>query len=202
MYRMRSIGLLLVSAAILQASMSGPKTPRTEPAEDPMEACITKLSGFPGQLSNVEVPPYPANLDQVRLEYFESGCLGNCPVFTLTITKDAATFEGRSHVRAKGKRRAKITQQRFEDFLHAWYNARFFAMRDDYCSIQCPNGLTSVVLDTRESTITLKGPAYEKSVYQCFEAIGNKPLIPRPPDQYFEFTKMLRDFAKQKKWLG
>ena len=159
------------------------------------------LSGFPSQQSNAEPPQYPTTLDGVTIEYFESGCYGTCPSFSLRITKAFANWEGYAHVRVKGKRKARITEQQFETLLRAWYDGKFFAMRENYCNAVCPNGTALTSSDLPESSINLDTPEFNKGTYQCYASVDHKPLTPKPPDQYFDLVKQMRAFAKQKKWL-
>ena len=146
------------------------------------ESCLNSLSGFAQDPSTVSQPDYPSDLGDVTLEYFASGCFGSCPAFTLRIRRDSAQFEGRDYVRAKGKRTAKVTQQGFEKLLHAWSDGQFFAMRDDYCSIQCPHGTSWAVTDIPESSITLGTSAFTKRVHECFATIDGKQETPKPPE--------------------
>jgi hypothetical protein len=173
----------------------------TEQRYDEKDACISMLSGFPRSDRGSESPQYPSSLDAVSIEYFESGCYGTCPSFTLHLTKDTATWEGHAYVRAKGRKKASITRQQFETFVRAWYGGRFFAMREDYCSATCPNGMIITVTDMAESSITFESPEFQRRVYQCYATIDRKPVTPKPPDEYFEFVRQLRAFAKSQKWL-
>jgi len=190
--------LLLLVASVLRVPLFSQFTPETH--EQKRQACIASLSGFLKD-ADLKPPQYPADLNEVTIEYIETGCLGTCPIFTLTLTKAGADWEGRKYVRAKGKRRAKIAQQQFEDFLHAWYEARVFAMREDYCSIECPDGTTGVVMDIPEFWISLKSPGYEKHVHECYDTVNGIPETPKPPQEYFELKRKLREFAKTRKWL-
>jgi hypothetical protein len=165
------------------------------------DECIASLSGFPKDAAVLPKPPYPVDLKGVTIEYFASGCLGECPAFTLTISKDIARFDGQAFVRAKGKRTAKLSQQQFETFLGAWYDGNFYAMRENYCDIKCPDGTMIVVTDIPESSITLTTPTYSKRVYECFTTVDNKPETPKPPEHYFELSRQLRTFAKVHHWL-
>ena len=144
---------------------------------------------------------YPTDMTGVTLEYFASGCYGNCPAFTLTINKETAVFEGRAYVRAKGKRTAKLSSQQFETLLHAWYDGSFYAMRDDYCFARCPDGTVIIVTDIAESSITLTTPAFKKRVYECFSTVNGQPQTPKPPEQYFQLSRQLWAFAKAQHWL-
>jgi hypothetical protein len=165
------------------------------------ERCIEQLSGFPANASAQPPTEYPADLKNITLEYFASGCYGQCPAFTLTIRKDSAEFVGRAWVRKKGKHTAKISQEQFEKFLHAWFDQRFFAMRDDYCRVACPDGTMQVVTDNLETSITLNTPSFKKEVYECFTTIDGKAETPRPPEPYFELARELLAFGKIKRWL-
>ena len=168
---------------------------------DARDACVASLSGFPKDTSLHPKPQYPTDLTGVTLEYFASGCYGNCPAFTLTINNETAVFDGRTYVRAKGKRTAKLSSQEFETLLHAWYNGSFYAMRDAYCSAACPDGTVIIVTDIAESSITLTTPAFKKRVYECFYAVNGQPLTPKPPEQYFQLSRQLWAFAKAQHWL-
>ncbi len=168
---------------------------------DEKQECISSLSGFPSEGPLTTPVPYPTTLEGVTIEYFESGCYGTCPAFTLRISKDFADWDGHAYVRAKGKRRAKVTLQQFDTFLRAWFDGKFSAMRDDYCSARCPNGMIITVTDIPESSMTLKTPGLTKRVYQCFATINAKPITPKPPEEYFILAKQLRAFAQSKRWL-
>jgi len=177
-------------------------TPQSPVAHrDTRDACVASLSVFSKDTPTPAKPPYPTDMAGVTLEYFASGCYGNCPAFTLTINKETAVFEGRAYVRAKGKRTAKLSSQQFEKLLHAWYAGRFYAMRDDYCSARCPDGTEIIVTDIAESSITLTTPALKKRVYECFSTVNGQPQTPKPPEQYFQLSRQLWAFAKAKHWL-
>ncbi len=197
----RHVPIALALVAIAGLASLGQSKPDRQERRDVVDVCLASLSGFPKDALAASPPPYPSDLTGVTLKYFASGCYGRCPAFTLTIQKDAAIFEGHAYVRAKGKRRAKISPKQFESFLRAWFDGRFFAMRDDYCSVTCPDGTVIVVTDIPESSITLKTPAFTKQVYQCFATSDGKPHTPKPPDQYFDLSRQLQAFAQAQHWL-
>jgi len=176
-----------------------PQSPTTH--RDTRDACVASLSGFPKDTPSTPKPQYPTDTGGITLEYFASGCYGNCPAFTLTINKESAAFEGRAYVRAKGKRTAKLSSRQFEMLLHAWYDGNFYAMRDDYCSAACPDGTLIVVTDIPESSITLTAPTFKKRVYECFSNVNGQPETPKPPEQYFQLSRQLWEFAKAQHWL-
>jgi hypothetical protein len=165
------------------------------------DECTASLSGFPKETVSQPKPLYPAELGGVTLEYFASGCYVSCPAFTLTISKNIVRFKGRAYVRAKGEHRAKVSQQQFETFLRAWYDGEFYRMRDNYCDISCPDGSRMVVTDVPESSLRLISPGFTKRVYGCFSTNNDRQETPKPPDQYFELARLLRNFAKAHDWL-
>jgi hypothetical protein len=194
---MRLLPVALGSRLILASF--GPQVP--EAHRDVRDACIASLSGFPKDVPASPKPLYPTDATGVSLEYFASGCYGNCPAFTLTISKETAVFEGHAYVRAKGKRTAKLSSQQFETFLHAWYDGNFYAMRDDYCDVQCPDGTVILVTDIARSSIAVTTPTLKKRVYECFSTVNNEPQTPKPPEQYFQLSQRLLAFAKAHHWL-
>jgi hypothetical protein len=183
---------LIVLAGFGQSSPERRRVARDE--------CIALLSGFPND-APIPKPPYPTDPSGVTLEYFTSGCYGNCPAFTLTISKGIARFDGHAYVRSKGKRTAKLSERQFEAFLHAWYDGDFYAMRDNYCDVSCPDGTLIVVTDIPESSIKMTTPAFTKRVYQCFSTVDNRPQTPKPPDAYFDLSRQMRAFAEAQHWL-
>lgn len=189
----------LAAVSLILLTSFGQQSPA--PRRQARDECIASLSGFPKDAILSPKPPYPSDANGVTVEYFVSGCLGKCPAFRLTITKDTARFEGYAYVRAKGERTAKLSSQQFETFLHAWYDGNFYAMRDDYCSIHCPDGTTILVTDVAESSITLTTPSLKKCVFECFTTVNDQPETPKPPEQYFQLSRQFIAFAKARHWL-
>lgn len=175
--------------------------PSTSARQDVRKECIASLSGFPADADLRSKPAFPTELTGITLEYFESGCYGKCPAFTLTISKDIARFDGHAYVRAKGKHKAKLSQDQFAAFLRNWYDGDFFAMRDDYCGAPCPDGTVTIVTDIAESSIKVTTPTFTKRVFECFTTTNGQPETPKPPDQYFELSRQLLAFAKSQHWL-
>lgn len=196
---MNSKGMCLLGIVVIVVSVGWGQVTNDWKAKQ--HECIDLLSGFPKDASHQSEPQYPADLNGVTLEYFASGCYGRCPAFTLTIRKDTAEFVGHAWVRKKGKHTAKISQQQFEKFLHAWFDGKFFAMRDNYCDVKCPDGTVVIVTDIPESSITVNAGTYRKTVYECFTTIDGKPETPKPPDNYFELSREFLQFAKAQRWL-
>ena len=196
---MRPVPTTIGAVSLIIVANLTPQSPVVH--RDTRDACVASLSGFPKDTLTPAKPQYPTDMTGVTLEYFASGCYGNCPAFTLTIDKETAVFEGRAYVRAKGKRTAKLSSQQFETLLHAWYDGNFYAMRDDYCSVHCPDGTEIIVTDIPESSVTLTTPAFKKRVYQCFFGANGQPQTPKPPEQYFQLSRQLWEFAKARRWL-
>jgi hypothetical protein len=191
MRRLGLLVLLIAAAAYAQDKVS---------AQDSWDKCIADLSGYPPD-TVVPQATYPSQLDGVSLQYVETGCFGACPVFQLVLRQESVQFKGLKYVRVKGNHKAALSKAEFERFLRKWFAARFYAMRDNYCSIKCPDGLERVVVDLRESSITLKTPDLSKEVYQCFATLNGKPETPKPPDEYFQLTQDLQTLAREHGWL-
>jgi hypothetical protein len=189
--------LCLAALLILPMTLTGQSGLR-----DKSEAACTmrSMSGYLSQELASE-PPRPAPLSVVTLIYSESGCLGNCPSFKMTMTLASAEFEGYAYVRRKGKHRSKMPSGMFEHFIQRWHEAKFYAMHDTYCGLDCPNGRKTVILDVQETAIGLTAPGLDKRVFECYFQNNGVDQTPRPPEEYFQFRDELRAFARSKRWL-
>ena len=165
------------------------------------EACITALSSFAVDPKLTKPPDLPDDLQGVNIEYFESGCLGNCPAFTLRIEKDRAIWDGHAFVRKKGKAKKRFSNGEFSAFVQAWLDSKMYAMRDDYCQPTCPDGTTTIITDVQDTSITLKSPSYSKQVFECYTTTDGKPDNPKPPQEYFELARRLVQLAKSNHWM-
>jgi hypothetical protein len=191
----------LVSVALITAftaSISGQTKPNWQSQR---EACITALSSFAVDPSVTKPPQFPDDLEEVRIEFSASGCLGTCPSFELHIEKNRASWDGHSFVRKKGKAEKQISTHEFSEIVHAWLDAKMYAMRDDYCEPPCPDGTTVVITDVQDTSITLKTPSYSKQVFECFTTNDGKPENPKPPEGYFHLSHRLMQFAKSNHWM-
>src|SRR5215469_13476951 len=183
---------------VLAAAISGQSKPDRNAQR---EACITSLSSFSVDPNITKPPDFPDDLQGVSIEYFESGCLGSCPSFTLRIEKNRAIWDGHAFVRKKGKAEKQISSGEFSAIAHAWLDAKTYAMRDDYCEPTCPDGTTTIITDVQNTSIALKTPSYSKQVYECFTTTDGKPDNPKPPQEYFQLARRLVQFAKSNHWL-
>jgi hypothetical protein len=127
--------------------------------------------------------------------------LGTCPSFALRIEKNKASWEGRAFVRKKGKAERQISDREFSEIVHAWLDAKMYAMRDDYCEPTCPDGTATIITDVQDTSIVLKTPSYSKKVLECFTTTNGKPDNPKPPEEYFQLSRRLVQFAKSNHWL-
>ena len=194
MSRILSIGLIAASTtAILGQSKPDWKAKR--------EACITSLSSFAVDPTVAKPPELNNELRDVSVEYTASGCYGRCPAFTLRIDKNKAIWEGHAFVKKKGKAEKKISDREFSEIVHAWLDFKMYAMRDDYCQPTCPDGTSTIITDVQETSIALKSPSYSKKVLECFTTMNGKPENPKPPDEYFNLSRHLDQFARSNHWL-
>lgn len=194
MRRIVSVSLI----AVLTSAISG-QSQHDRRAQH--EACIISLSSFAVDPKLTKPPDLPDDLQGVSIEYFESGCLGSCPSFTLRIEKNRAIWDGRAFVRKKGKAEKQISNGEFLAFVHAWLDSKMYAMRDDYCQPTCPDGTTTIITDVQDTSIALKSPSYSKQVFECFTTTDGKPDNPKPPQEYFQLARRLVQFAKSNHWL-
>jgi hypothetical protein len=192
----RTFALLLMVAICTPSGQS-----QRRERQKRVDACIESLSTFATDPGAATPPSLPSDLKDVTLTYFESGCYGSCPTFTMTLSQNEVQFNGHAFVKAEGRRRAKIKPQQFELLVHSWYDGKFFAMRDNYCGAECPNGTVVIVTDIPESAITLKTAQFKNVVNQCFVKRNGRPIMPRPPDQFFKLAGELRALARANGWL-
>jgi hypothetical protein len=194
MERLTYVALVVV----LTVMLSGQSKPDWQTR---LEACVAALSSFAVDPAATPQPQIPKDLEGVTLQLNSSGCLGNCPSFTLRLEKNRAVWEGRAFVKKKGKAVRQISEETFGKLVRAWLDADMYAMRDDYCGYTCPDGTEAITLDAQETSVTLTTPAYSKKVFECFTTIDGKPQTPKPPEQYFQFSRQLIELAKSSHWL-
>ena len=115
----------------------------------------------------------------------------------MRIEKGRAVWEGHAFVRKKKRIVKVISPEVLNRLLRAWLDDGLYAMRDEYCNPKCPDGILIVVTDLNETEISLTTPSYTKKVSQC---AVNSPIEPRPPDQYYDLAKKMREFARANKW--
>jgi hypothetical protein len=191
----------IVSVALITASTVAISGQSKSDWQAHREACISTLSSFAADPSIATPPSLPSDLHGVSIEYFASGCYGTCPAFTLRIEGNKALWDGHAFVRKKGKAEKQISDQQFSEIVHAWLGAKMYAMRDDYCEPTCPDGSATIITDVQNTSIALKTPSYSKKVFECFTTTDGKPDNPKPPEEYFQLSQRLVQFAKSNHWL-
>ena len=116
----------------------------------------------PGQVSN-------RDLTNVSITLRRDPCLGECPVYSVTLRGDGSViYKGRKFVAVRGERRYKISREQVAELVETFYNIDYFALSDEYRSIVAPDGSVTVGLDQPgvETSIKIGGKA--KSVYNYF----------------------------------
>jgi hypothetical protein len=161
-------------------------------------ACVATLSSFAVDPNMAKRPPLPDDVVGVTLEYFSSGCYGNCPAFKMRIEKNRAVWEGHAFVRKKRKIERRISPQILRSFVRAWLDDSFYAMRDEYCNPTCPDGTQIISTDLNETSISVKAPSYAKTVSECAVKAN---IEPTPPAQYFRLSHDLIEFANSNGWF-
>ncbi|MGE0405226.1 MAG: DUF6438 domain-containing protein [Candidatus Korobacteraceae bacterium] len=165
------------------------------------ERCIALLSSYKTNPESAVETPFPEDLSKVKLEFFATGCHGTCAAFTMTLTRGKVEFDGHNFVKAKGKRQAKLSDQEFDSFVRGWYEGKFTAMREDYCTAACPDGTVIIVNDLPGSGIIFNSPKINHEVYSCFGWRDSGPITPKPPGAFFDFFERAMSLAKSKGWL-
>jgi len=194
MHRVFSVTLL----ALLTSVTLGQSKPDREAQRD---ACVRSLSSFAADPALIKPPEFLEDFKGVTIEYFESGCFGDCPSFTLHIEHNKAIWNGHAFVRKKGRAEKQLSSSEFTAIVNAWIGAKMYAMRDDYCQPTCPDGTRTMITDVQNTSITLITPAYSKQVSECFTTTDGKPDNPKPPQEYYQFAHRLVQFAKSNHWL-
>jgi hypothetical protein len=97
--------------------------------------------------------------------------LGQCPTYSVAIAGDGTvTYQGRVGVKTIGKRTHKASVDELRKLIAEFTSADFFSLRDNYSSIELPNGLIQVRDHGIATTLTLSIGGRSKSVYEFFGA--------------------------------
>lgn len=118
------------------------------------------LSCSPSQLKSVLAQPFKSevrhNLKQVVITLQRGQCLGQCPVYKLTIYGTGkAVYEGQKYVSTIGKKEYLISQEQVKQLVSEFDKARFFSLQNDYTGgpTDAPSTITSINIDGRTKTV-------------------------------------------------
>ncbi len=86
---------------------------------------------------------------KITITLERGGCYGNCPVYSVAVSTDSATFEGKYFVAADGKRTAAINADEVRTLAKKFVDADFYSMDDDYSATvtDMPAYVLSIMID-------------------------------------------------------
>jgi hypothetical protein len=121
----------------------------------------------------------------IRLE--RTSCLGTCPVYSVTIdARGTVTYVGQRHVRAIGRRTARIDPGLVATLLGKAERIHFFDLRDTY-----PDGTARSASDLPATIVTITVNGYTKHVQDYFGT----------PDVVREFEREIDEAAHTVRWI-
>lgn len=126
----------------------------------------------------------------IRLERIR--CLGNCPVYSVTMHGDGRLeYEGKKYVTEEGVRQGRVEAQEIKAVFAELANARFFAMPEEYSQTDCQRYCTDMASAITE--VAVKGVAHRvKHYYGCGAA----------PKALFDVESAIDKAAKVERWTG
>jgi hypothetical protein len=106
-----------------------------------------------------------------RVELQRTGCLGSCPIYTLSVTSDGiVAFEGEEYVKYKGKATSSISADDWKFLTTALQQANFFALKDQYTQMEA--NCSRAITDQPSLEITvIRGKQKKRVTYYtgCYE---------------------------------
>ena len=133
--------------------------------------CLTGFARLPAQ------QPIPTDT-LITLE--RSGCYGECPSYTLTISASGAvTYEGREYVKVKGISRLNISDDKVRQLIAVFDKAQYFSLNDKYETEK--DGCPEVWTDSSSAITSIRINGKSKSIshyHGCQEGDG-KLIYPK-----------------------
>jgi hypothetical protein len=131
--------------------------------------------------------------DDLLITLERTTCLGTCPAYKLTIRGDGSVlYEGKKFVRITGTQQSSIDKAAMAELLKAFVDADYFGLKDNYDSIQNPDGTETVVTDlpTTYTSLTLNG-----RVKKIEDYVG-------APKQLEQLENRIDTMAGSKRWVA
>ncbi len=173
-------------------------------------ACLGSVACWTGSTSPAEhiaSEPAGAPASRFTITLERTACLGNCPVYRVTIRRDGrVNWHGEQGVAAFGERHGSASSERLADLDRALADVRFFA-RDqrgelEQPKLQCVKTTTtttcsmqtqiSICSDTSRAIITVKRDG-------ATHAVHNNHCAPSPLDA---LEILIDDVAGTRAWIG
>ena len=118
----------------------------------------------------------------IKLE--RTACLGECPVYTVTIdARGNVIYEGARFVRVEGRQTDRIPLSRVISILETAERIGFFQLRDEYRVVQNPDGGSTIVTDLPAVFVTITRAGRSKRIEDYFGAPGALKQLERQIDE-------------------
>jgi len=106
----------------------------------------------PERLPTTHVTPPTVRVgSRIVIVLSRSGCLGTCPVYTVTVTNSAIVFEGRYYVAQTGKQTGKADAEAVRKLAEKFVSSDFYSMDPEYNAnaVDVPTYTLSIEIDGR-----------------------------------------------------
>lgn len=114
----------------------------------------------------------PSTITRVTLE--RTPCLGMCPSYTVTASRDGAVaFEGRDNVKLTGKHAGRVPAKDFDAIAAAVARVNFMLLNDTYMTAD--DGCQEVHMDNPSIKITVQAGGRTKQVWYDLGCKGAPP---------------------------
>jgi len=118
-------------------------------------------------------------------------CFGACPVYKLTIHRSGRVeYEGKDHVREKGRRTGKISVEDFDKLVRKIDEMNFFGLNDRYDG-KNPDGSGVTVTDLPTRKIGVTRDSRTKTVENYFHG----------PKDLKELEDLVDELTKSAQWI-
>jgi hypothetical protein len=80
--------------------------------------------------NNTNISP---DYNELIITLERTACLGECPIYTLTIHGDGTVvYEGKDFVKTKGRKESIISKEKIEELILEFNRADYFSLKDNY----------------------------------------------------------------------
>jgi hypothetical protein len=129
--------------------------------------------------------------DDVVIKLERTACYGECPVYTVRIdARGNVEFNGARFVRVEGRQTDRIPISSVAAILETADRIGFFGLRDQYRSVQNPDGSSTVVTDLPTTFVTITRGGRTKRVEDYFGA----------PEGLKQLERQIDEAARTKRW--
>jgi ankyrin repeat protein len=111
----------------------------------------------PERLPKAHVQAPTLHVDsKIAITLEKGGCLGSCPIYTVTIANEGILFDGRGYVVAAGKHTDTIDPAVVRNLAKRFVAADFFSMDASYAAsvTDCPGFVLSISIDDHTKKVT------------------------------------------------